>query len=225
MSDSILEPPGSIAVVGAGPLGIEAALYGRYLGYNVRLVEATSVGSSLASSAEQPLPMLPDRCLSPLAVSAINAQSPDSPAYTLPTTIGQWIETALIPLTQSDLLSGRLLCPARVTRIDHVTIESDAGEDDEVDDEEVPPDFRLTIEGQDPVDVEAVILAVGDASKIELGFGESSDYLFRVGEKSSGDAETDFLVGLKQIVSIYAELADRESLDLYAPKLPPAASS
>jgi len=42
-----LDPPGAIAVVGAGPLGIEAALYGRYLGYDVKLYEAKSVGSSM----------------------------------------------------------------------------------------------------------------------------------------------------------------------------------
>ncbi|EMI22110.1 Pyridine nucleotide-disulfide oxidoreductase, NAD-binding region domain protein [Rhodopirellula maiorica SM1] len=35
-----LDPPGSIAIVGAGPLGVEAALYGRFLGYNVSLIEA-----------------------------------------------------------------------------------------------------------------------------------------------------------------------------------------
>ena len=39
-NDMTLDPPGTIVVVGAGALGIEAALYGRYLGYNVTLIEA-----------------------------------------------------------------------------------------------------------------------------------------------------------------------------------------
>ena len=35
-----LEPPGRLAVVGAGALGVEAALYGRFLGYDVTLIAA-----------------------------------------------------------------------------------------------------------------------------------------------------------------------------------------
>ena len=46
-TEMTLDPPGSIAVVGAGPLGIEAALYGRFLGYDVTLIEAVSVANSL----------------------------------------------------------------------------------------------------------------------------------------------------------------------------------
>ncbi len=69
-----LDPPGSIAVVGAGPLGIEAALYGRFLGYEVTLLEAVAIANSIRNQHDLPLPMLPGRCLSPLALSALRAQ-------------------------------------------------------------------------------------------------------------------------------------------------------
>ena len=48
-----LDPPGSIAVVGAGALGIEAALYGRFLGYDVTLIEAAAVGHSMTDQARR----------------------------------------------------------------------------------------------------------------------------------------------------------------------------
>ena len=97
-----LDPPGKIAVVGAGPLGIEAALYGRFLGYDVTLIESETVGHSLTPQRDQPLPMLPNRCVSSLAISALQAQSPDAPPITLPTTVAQWIDELLVPLTTID---------------------------------------------------------------------------------------------------------------------------
>ena len=68
-----LDPPGRIVVVGAGPLGIEAALYGRYLGYEVDVYEAGDIGQSWLADQEAALPMLPARCLSPLAIAALGA--------------------------------------------------------------------------------------------------------------------------------------------------------
>ena len=209
-----LEPPGTIAVVGAGPLGIEAALYGRFLGYNVTIIESDSVGHSMKAISDQPIPMLPDRCLSPLAVSAINAQSPDGPPFVLPTTIGEWIENALIKLTETDLLRGKLRCPMRVTRIEHLAIEPDE-EDDVSELDAIPPDFRLSSETGDNLDAEAVILATGLDAAIPCDFALPTPYLFRIGEAPASDPERDFLLGLKQIVEVYAQLADRKSLDLY----------
>ena len=217
MSDTILEPPGTIAVVGAGPLGIEAALYGRFLGYHVSLIEAVAVGNSMSDQRDAPMPMLPDRCLSPLALSAINAQHPDAPPFVLPTTIAEWIDNALVPLTETDLLRDRLKCPALVTSIRHVVPADDEADDD--DDEPVPPDFSLTIDGGETIETEAVILVTGASkgseSPIELGFQTPAPYFFQIGQHSSGDVERDFLLGLKEIVGIYAQLADRENLDLY----------
>lgn len=218
MSDTILEPPGTIAVVGAGPLGIEAALYGRFLGYNVSLIEAVAVGNSMSDQRDAPMPMLPDRCLSPLALSAINAQHPDAPPFVLPTTIAEWIDNALIPLTETDLLRDRLKCPALVSSIGHVVPAEDEDDADE-DDEPVPPDFALTINGGETIEAEAVILVTGASkeaeSPIELGFQTPAPYFFQIGQHSSNDVERDFLLGLKEIVGIYAQLADRENLDLY----------
>lgn len=225
-----LDPPGTIAVVGAGPLGIEAALYGRFLGYDVSLLEAVSVGHSLKSLGDQPLPMLPDRCLSPLALAALEAQGRDTSSRILPLTCGEWIERALIPLTESDLLAGRLRVPARVIRISQIPAGSDdaeAGEPQEeataVDDESVPEDFRLHLESGESVDAEAVVLAIGNHDTIDLEVirkpspGESIPYFFRCGSVRSDNAEQDLATGRSEIVRIFAELAGRPQLDLYRP--------
>jgi len=224
-----LDPPGKIAVVGAGPLGIEAALYGRYLGYDVTLIESDAVGHGLAPYRDQPLPMLPHRCVSNLALAALQTQTPDAPPITLPTTVAQWIDDLLVPLTTVDLLDGRLRCPFRVTLIDLIPVDLEADEQEPPDDGfefagEIPPDFRLTLAGvdghRDEWDVEAVILAIGAAAEVPCEFPRPCDYFFRIGETSQADAEADFLAGLKQIVQIYASLAGRDSLDLYRPDRP-----
>lgn len=213
-----LDPPGSIAVIGAGPLGTEAALYGRFLGYEVTLIEQVAIGDSMDSVRDAPLPMLPGRCLSPLALSALRAQQGEGFQEVLPMTFGQWIDLGLRAVAETDLLKGRLRMPSRVVRIDAVPIEA---EDNSQDVGEVPPDFRLTLdEGQSSssIEVESVIVATGASHEISLGFELPAPYFFRIGATSSANAEQDLLRGFHEIVDVFAELAGRAELDLYRPR-------
>ncbi|MFN5103922.1 MAG: hypothetical protein ACK5GJ_14110, partial [Planctomycetota bacterium] len=41
--DPEMESPATIAILGAGPMGIEAALYARFLGYHVSIFETRRV--------------------------------------------------------------------------------------------------------------------------------------------------------------------------------------
>lgn len=217
-----LDPPGKIAVIGAGPLGIEAALYGRFLGYDVTLVEAEGVASAVTRHADASLPILPDRCLSPLAVGALQAQHHEEVGLSLPVTVAQWVQEALIPLTESDLLSGRLLVPWRVTRVITVPVEPDEEEEDDEDVGAIPPDFRLTLvnaEGESQtLDTEAVIVAIGGQQQLDLEFPLPNPYFFRIGADTSDDWEASLLAGHREIVSLYAQLGGRADLDLYRPK-------
>lgn len=73
--DMTLDPPGTICVAGAGPLGLEAALYGRFLGYKVTVFDSGEhVAQSLRGRRDLPLPFSPADCLSRLAQGAIDAQ-------------------------------------------------------------------------------------------------------------------------------------------------------
>jgi hypothetical protein len=218
-----LDPPGTIAVVGAGALGIEAALYGRYLGYNVTLIEAATIGHSIMDQRELPLPMLPGRCLSPLALAALKAQQHDRGDQDdltdplLPMTYGQWIEDVLVPLTETDLLNGRLRLHRRVTRIVTIPVQPSEEETDQI-----PPDFQLSLldqQGQtETLEAEAVILAIGSSCDIPLGFDPPVPFFHRIAATSTGRAEEDFLRGLREIVAIFALLAGRSGLDLYRPR-------
>jgi hypothetical protein len=214
-----LDPPGSIAVVGAGPLGIEAALYGRFLGYDVTVIEAVAIAHSMQDQHDLPLPMLPGRCLSPLALSALSAQHGDTAEQVSPMTYGGWINDGLEKLAATDLLRGRIRLPRRVSQIANVPIEADEPDEDT---SEIPPDFRLTLVGEGDetksIDVESVILAIGLSSEIPLGFELPAPYFFRIAAPSTGDHEQDLLSGYHQIVAIFAELAGRADLDLYRPR-------
>ncbi len=163
-NEMTLDPPGRIAIIGAGPLGLEATLYGRFLGYDVTTFERGEVGQSLRDCLDQPLPMLPSLCLSPLAWSAISAQlgSGDTlPAESLPLTIGQWLDDGLQRLARTDLLRGRILTGREVVAVELLEVSADrandaqypciagemsAGEDAEVTiNDEIPADFRLSV--------------------------------------------------------------------------------
>ncbi len=213
--DLTLDPPGSIAIIGAGPLGIEAALYGRFLGYDITLFEANEIANSLQARRDEPLPMLPDRVLSPLALSALAAQI-ESDQLTLPTTCGEWIDKALVPLTETDLLAGRVRVPDEVTSITTVPIELEEG-DEEEDVADIPADFQLSSTQGEASTFEAVIVATGTAD-VDLDFSLPTPYFFRIGSTELESEEETLDAGRKAIVTLFATLAGRKDLDLYRPR-------
>ncbi len=231
LAEMTLDPPGRIAVVGAGPLGLEAALYGRFLGYEVTVYERGDIGQSVQAIREMPLAMLPDRCLSPLAKSAIAAQDsrwPGGGSAVLPTTIGRWIDDGLQRIAATDLMRGRIQLGCEVIAIKLQELEPEDVEL-EVDDEyfidgEVPDDFCLTLrdgETEIEADCEAVIIAIGPQSPDAIaGYSAlaSAPYLFRIGGRAECDDEQNLLAGWHEIVAIYARLGGRSTLDLYRPR-------
>ncbi len=222
-----LEPPGRIGIIGAGPIGLECALYGRYLGYEVVVVEAGAIGQTLREHRDLPLPMLPDRCLSPLALAAIQTQSETSDPLVLPLTIGDWIDQGLQAIAETDLLDGCVFTHARVESISLAPIDQDdeLGDETEDDDEhfgEIPPDFDLKIRDADGVlttqRVEAIVICTGRLVDIAANYPEDAEYAFRIGGSYTGDAEHDLTQGRREIVKIFAILMGRAELDLYRPR-------
>lgn len=112
-----VDPPAQIAIIGAGPIGLEAALYARYLGYKVTIFEK---GKQPAASVRQwghvrlftPFAMN----ASPLGVAALQAQDP---AYEPPRgneclTGDEFCDRYLEPLARSDLLANGLRLNTKV---------------------------------------------------------------------------------------------------------------
>lgn len=251
INDMTLDPPGSIAVLGTTPIGIEAALYGRSLGYDVRLFagldrwltpecareDCRRIGptfhsdwfanewlreTSISDKYDEPLPMMPDRCLSSLARSAIISQCEDA-LRVLPNTMRQWIEDGLWQLTQTDLLRKRTFAETFIDSIELMPVDVD----DNPDDEELPPDFRLHLSGkpiseeyESHLDCECVIVAGLPVDEFQLSFELPCDYLFVIGQKTEPtitEAAEHLREGYRQIASVFAQLAGRAELDLYRP--------
>lgn len=139
-----VDTPARIAVLGAGPIGLEAALYARYLGYDVDIYERGDVADSVLRWGHVRLFTPWRNNVSPLGLAALAAQDdgwrpPDDEAIL---TGRQFAETYLLPLARSDLLIDGLHTHNEVVTVgrqsqlkgDHVG--SDAREDD---------DFRLLV--------------------------------------------------------------------------------
>ena len=75
-----IETPAKIAVLGAGPIGLEAALYARYLGYDVEIFERGQAAENVLRWGHVRMfsPFHMNR--SPLGLAALTAQDSASPS-------------------------------------------------------------------------------------------------------------------------------------------------
>jgi hypothetical protein len=114
-----LEFPATIAVIGAGPIGLEATLYGRFLGYDVTLFEAGDVADNVRQW--QHLPMwTPFRDLhSRLGRMAIETQNANHvfPEPQQEVNGEQWLRQYLLPLAETDLIAQSLRTRHRVLSV------------------------------------------------------------------------------------------------------------
>jgi hypothetical protein len=127
MEAQILDPERvRVAIIGAGPIGLEAALYARFLGYDVAVWErAANPYDSSASCSAQPMHQPFGELVTPLGLAAIRAQSPE---VALPHAgdVISWADYQqryLRALAQTDLVADCLQLDRRVTEIRHATAE------------------------------------------------------------------------------------------------------
>jgi hypothetical protein len=105
-----VETPARIAILGAGPIGLESALYARYLGYDVDIYESGRVSEHLLRWGHARLFTPFSANSSPLGIAAISAQDA---AWKPPTadalmTGREFVERYCEPLARSDLLTGNI---------------------------------------------------------------------------------------------------------------------
>jgi hypothetical protein len=104
--DPEMESPATILVIGGGPVGIEAALYARFLGYYVSIFETRRVAHRMLDWHDRPLALPVSQVTTSLGHAAIAAQNPD---YKRPDperffTGREYSEEYLLPLAKTDLL-------------------------------------------------------------------------------------------------------------------------
>ena len=75
--DPEVESPATIAVIGGGPVGIEAAIYGRFLGYYVSIFEERRVAHRMLDWHDRPLAVPVSQCTTSLGHATITAQNPE----------------------------------------------------------------------------------------------------------------------------------------------------
>jgi hypothetical protein len=105
-----VDTPARVAVLGAGPIGIEVALYARYLGYDVDLFERDRIASNVFEwGHERMFTPFGENC-STLGLAALAAQDPDyvAPEREALLTGHQWAEQYLVPLSLTDLLADHV---------------------------------------------------------------------------------------------------------------------
>ncbi len=101
-----IDTPARIAILGAGPIGLEAALYARYLGYEVDIYQRGRVGEHHHRWGHVPMFTPFAANASPLGLKALATQDDDwkQPASDAYLTGREFAERYLLPLARSDLL-------------------------------------------------------------------------------------------------------------------------
>jgi len=105
-----IDTPARLAILGAGPIGLETTLYARFLGYDVVVYERGDVAASIRQWAHVRMFTPFEQNHSPLGLAAIQAQDeayqpPDNAALL---TGQEWISRYLSPLAQTDLIADHL---------------------------------------------------------------------------------------------------------------------
>lgn len=104
-----VDTPATIAIIGGGPIGLEAALYARFLGYDVLLFERGDVAANVERWGHVELFTPFSMNSSSLAVAALDAQGVrDLPKQSELITGTQWRKRYLLPLSRTDLLADSI---------------------------------------------------------------------------------------------------------------------
>ena len=114
-----IDTPARIAIIGAGPVGLEAALYARFLGYEVDLFERGTIADNIEQWGHVRLFSPWSMITSPLGRAAIEAQDTDwvcPPGDELPTA-REFIERYLQPLAATDLVEDQIHSQTVVLKI------------------------------------------------------------------------------------------------------------
>jgi len=212
-----LDTPARLAILGAGPIGVEAALYARFLGYDVVIYEQREVAATVRRFSPERMPTPFGKNHSPLGLAAIQAQdesyrTPDQGALL---TYGEWIDAYVVPLAQTDLVADHLRLHTAVVAIrkEELLPGDFAGHEDE-------PGWAFHVQsrslsGEEQNEAFDGVLDCTGVSSPPFHTSEPNYHI--LGSKSRGSvSDFTFQDGLTQIREVFAILGDRATLDLYA---------
>jgi thioredoxin reductase len=146
-----IDTPAKLAILGAGPIGLEAALYARFLGYDVAIFEQGRVCEHVRRLGHIRSFAPFSQMSSPLGQAAIEAQNEQIqfPAADEFLTGAEWLARYLEPLAATDLLSDHLRLNTRVVSVGKEQVrQTDRNADLPEGDERGDWSFRLLVQDE-----------------------------------------------------------------------------
>jgi hypothetical protein len=201
-----IDTPARIAVLGAGPIGLETALYARYLGYDVDIYERGRVAKNVLRWGHVRMFSPFGQNRSALAMAALRAQDAawQPPADDALLTGREFAERLLVPLSRSDLLADNLHEQCEVVLIgrDGLLKGELAG-----DEERGERDFHLLLRSTADGEHGRERLAVADAVVDTTGTFGNHNYLGNGGVPALGElaAEAHIEYGLPDVLGAERE--------------------
>lgn len=194
----MLDTPATLAITGNGPIGLEAALYARFLGYQVIMVDEKSLADILAAAEPVELQLALSDLSSTLGRAALAAH--DEHQQISPEThllsCQQWHESYLAPLSRTDLLADQQHWQVRLEGI-------------------TPSENGLLLTAEDTGELLTVDAVIDRCEKFPAG-----DHVYRlpqvrVQDITAAGLRDSYCNGLVAIQKLFAILGDRQELDLY----------
>jgi glycine/D-amino acid oxidase-like deaminating enzyme len=213
-----IDTPARLAILGAGPIGLEAALYARFLGYGVVIFERGEVAESIRHRAADPMPTPFKHNRTTLGLAAIQAQDEtwQAPSDDSILKYQEWQTRYLLPLAATDLLSDHLRLHSTVTAIEpgrpHAPREADDPDDDA---------YIVHATSQSGEQATEPFAGILDCTGLThnpnwLVNEDVAQYFHVLGSKAVGHGNFDLTSGYEQIRAAFAIIGDRPTLDLYA---------
>ena len=123
--DPEIDSPASIAIIGCGPVAIEAALYARFLGYGVFVYEAHRIASTFSTTPNRVLAHSKADACSTLGLAALEAQeTPCSLESEQIVTHQDYFDSYLLPLARSDLLRDSISVHSPVRSVSRTCLDT-----------------------------------------------------------------------------------------------------
>ncbi|MEO8268616.1 MAG: hypothetical protein ABI557_02780 [Aureliella sp.] len=192
--DPEIDTPATIAVIGAGPVGVEAALYARFLGYDVLLFDSRRVGHRQLAWGDRTLGQTWGELTSPLGLAALTAQGTDND---FPSSGGsgeepleqsthvsyrQYVEQYLIPVARTDLLYESVQVNSPVTSISRTSC---GGDPSIANERRAEQEFRMLIDSRQRGEYTQLVDIVLDCSGLARPLGLASGGGLAIGESTA----------------------------------------